>query len=156
MKWRKIPGHPNYIMSQDGLVRNLTKDRLLIPQWRKSPHYCISSSRQSLQQVISVTKLYNLTYGGKAPNFNHLWYQKALDFIQRQNAKKGSRQSLQGYYRTDKVRKAKVAPDCLDLPPKRQCVTCGKKTNNYRCDECWKLLRTDYGDPTEPYKVHWR
>jgi len=25
-----------------------------------------------------------------------------------------------------------------------------------KSDECWKLLRTDYGDPTEPYKVHWR
>ena len=152
MKWRKIPGHPNYIMSQDGLVRNLTKDRLLKPQWRKSPHYFIFSTETTFtKQAISVTKLHNLTYGGQTPNFNHLWYQNARTFIQQQNAKKG-------YYRThkDKVRKVKVAPNSLDLPPKRQCATCGKPTNNYRCDECWKLLRTDYGDPTEPYKIHWR
>lgn len=179
MKWRRIPStitdatqltlrNNGYLMSEDGLVRPATKVALLIPQWRRYPTYYISGTKGQFtkqaisvtKQAISVTKLFELTFHREAPNFNHIWYQNALAYITQQNAKAG------GKSQHGPKPQAKSAPDSLDPPPRRKCTTCGKPTNNYRCNTCWKLLRKtfepsdepgdEFGDPTECYTVHWR
>ena len=45
----------------------------------------------------------------------------------------------------DRIRKLNVKEqpplDEEETPPTRKCHDCGKPTNNYRCEECWRKLR---------------
>ena len=138
-KWRTVPGHPNYEMSDQGRVRNSKTGKLLDPrvtsrakQTGVSYYIYVDAVRGHLWKA---EKWYALTWP-ELPmiDFTDAWREAVIKF--------------------NDLPKRPPRTDRKPQANKRPCTDCGKLTTDYRCEKCWQKRSVGpnyYGGPCETY-----
>ena len=135
-KWRTIPGHPNYQMSDQGRVRNSKHGKLVDPrvsnyvkQTGVSYYIYVDAVRGHLWKA---EKWYALTWP-ELPmiDFTDAWREAVIRF-------------------NDLPKRAGVG---RPRTSKRTCTDCGKPTTDYRCPKCW-IERRKSATGAEPVSVY--
>ena len=140
-KWRTIPGHPNYQMSNQGRVRNAKHNNKLInprPTNHKkmigTGYYIYVDAEQG--HFWQASRWYALTWPELPPiDFTDQWREAVIKF--------------------NDLPKRQPKTERKPRANKRPCTDCGKPTTDYRCAKCWKKRRATVtgAEPASVYKT---
>ena len=134
-KWKIVPGCSGYKMSNLGRVFSLKSNQCLAPKKTSSSHpngfayYLYDDDGKGKCQVAS--KWFTLTWPDLTP----------IDFSPEYKAvivkKNGGNPNEARYSKISRTCRSKYS---------RKCNTCGKPTNNFRCDRCWAKRKREEDD----------
>jgi len=139
-RWRTIPGHSNYKISNKGRVQSKLNG-LLNPRcsdWKKktgSAYYLYDDNKKG--HMWTIQRWLALTWPEVSIEFTEEYKEYIIE-VNNLASKKQKQMSVHG-----------------EIPPNRKCRVCGVPTFNYWCDTCRREIRSNYvgSGPVETYKT---
>lgn len=133
-QWREIPGFPDYAMNDSGVVQRRdtygqNKGKYIQP--RAASEQAVALYQLSLNRIkynLNAEVLYRRVWPDlPAMRMRGDWVERIREKIVEAQTKSAKPGISKGKGNTQ---------NC-----KRRCKGCGTPTNDYRCGECWKILR---------------
>ena len=126
--WKPIDDNNYYYLSHKGFLIVKKRYEYIQPKIDKKTNRVFYQLYKN--QKVYLEELYKQIFN-KEKKFDLKWYKKALSFWKREREK-----TLKQRIKKRLERKKKELSTYS-----RRCHDCGRPTNNYRCDECWKKIR---------------